>query len=60
MMNLAKPAAWVPLAIAAGYFVFLIAMYTRWTRDQTTQMEKFEAALETWTKQRERDVPSAE
>lgn len=46
--QLAKYLRWVPLAIAAGYFVFLIATWSQFIRSQNELRSRFDEELEKW------------
>ena len=42
---LAKIAPWVPLMIAAGYFLFLVATWQKFTTNLKASDERFDAML---------------
>lgn len=50
--KLARYLRWVPLAIAAGYFVFLIATWSQFIRGQQEMRSKFDEELDKWMKEK--------
>lgn len=47
-MDIKKLTPWIPLAIAAGYFLFLTATWYQFIQSRKQVMETFDAAVEEW------------
>lgn len=43
---------WIPLAIAAGYFLFLIATWQQFLKQQARNKDQFDQALDAWMRER--------
>lgn len=43
---------WIPLAIAAGYFLFLIATWQQFLKAQAQNKDYFEQAVDKWMRER--------
>lgn len=46
--KLRKLLPWIPLLIAAGYFMFLIGTWQRFTASQQRNQELFDRKVEEW------------